>query len=281
LKVLLTGAAGYLGSNLAHKFIEKGHLLLCVDKEGVSLQRLEDILDSITIVYSDDEKIAEKIEKFQPEAAVHTACLYEMEDYAPMVDANLLFPLKILNMCMEAGTKKWINTDTALPLLLNKYALIKHQFSQWGEYYSNHGKISFINLQLEHFYGENEPENHFFPRVVKSLKSNEPLDLTEGKQKRDFVYLEDLINIYSSLLVCEFEGYNMIPVGTGVAPSIREMIEYLHSMLNSESKLNFGAVKMRKNEPSSNCDTAALKALGLSCKTSWKDGMKKIWGENK
>lgn len=280
MRILLTGATGYLGSKLAHRFLENGHTVLCIVRESASLTKLKDILGDISIGYVNHQNLSEIIVAFSPDVAVHTACLYERQEYAPVVNANLLFPLKILKICIDCSVKKWINTDSSLPIYLNNYALTKHQFSQWGRFHANKADITFVNLRLEHFYGEEEPENHFLPWVVGKLKKGEQVDLTAGVQQRDFVYIGDLLDIYSRLVEMVFEGFVEIPIGTGDNPSIREIIEYLYSILKSNSKLCFGAIPMREGEPNSNCDTSMLDSLNLTCKWSWKKGMKKIWGSD-
>lgn len=279
MKVLITGATGYLGSRLINQFVDNGHEVMGVDINGANLDCLQNIIGKISFAYFDDE-IGEKIFKFKLDTVINTACLYEREDYISMVQANYLFPLKMLNICIESGMKTWINTNSSLPIYLNKYTLLKSQFCQWGNYHSIHSKINYLDLRLENFYGAGEPDSHFISWVIKKLKNNEKLEMTDGTQKRDFVCIQDLLKIYLGICKKDIIGYKEIPIGTGEAPSIREIIEYLHMVTGSKSQLCFGSVPMRLNEPSSSCDTSIIDSLGLSCEIGWKDGMKKIIEED-
>ncbi len=281
MNILVTGGTGYLGSHLIKKFLSQGHEILCIKLADASTENLAEVLPQVSFVDSGSDSLADKIAAFYPQTVVHTACAYERGNNTlqDVFQANLSFPLRVLQHAIESGAQRWINTATSLPNSLNSYALSKYQFSEWGRYFAEKGNFAFLNLKLEHFYGENGPSTHFLSWVVQNLKKGKPLDLTAGTQKRDFVYVGDIENIFNAMLEVPVKGYYDIPVGTGITPSIREVVEYLHENTNSKSSLNFGAVPMRDNEPSSACDTSMLRQFGLECPCFWKDGMKKIIGD--
>lgn len=276
MNVLVTGGTGYLGSHLIKKLVERQHVVLCIKLLNDRLDNLKTVLPMVQFLDVEDLNFNDKIKRFSPEAVIHTACAYERggNSYEQVLSANLFFPLKVLQICLEIGVKRWINTATALAHNLNAYALSKHQFSEWGKFFTTRTNLTFLNLQLEHFYGENGPETHFISWLIKKLQRNEPLELTDGTQKRDFAYVGDIETIFCELLVQQINGYWDIPVGTGVTSSIREVVEYLHVITNSNSELHFGAIEKRVNEPDSFCDTSILDSFNLKCTRHWKDGMK-------
>ena len=277
MKILITGGTGYLGSHLVHQIYKSGNKIACVVENQENLGRLENLKKEIKVIPV--ESMSSEIPKFSPEVVIHTACVYSREGISEqdVFKGNLLFPLEVLQIARASGVKKWINTATSLPSMISSYALAKSQFVQWGRFYAENGAITFVNLQLEHFYGKDAPTSNFLSWVIGKLKKNEPLDLTIGTQRRDFVFIDDVLHVYDAVLNRDFEeDYIEIPVGTGEAPSVREVVEYLKELIGSESELHFGAVPMRREEPDSHCDIKMLQNIGVQPLVKWKTGLKII-----
>ena len=131
---------------------------------------------------------------------------------------------------------------------------------------------------LENYYGEQEPNERFISMVISKLRENQPIDLTEGNQRRDFIYVEDVVKAIAFLTTDTelWDEYIDIPLGTGEGPQIKEVIEYLKEIMGSSSQLNFGAVNKRKDEPDSIADVTYLQKRGWKPQYGWKDGLKKI-----
>lgn len=225
------------------------------------------------------EQLESGVAEFGVDTVIHTACTYDRgtNTLQKILDSNFVFPLRALEAVRACGRVHWINTDTCLPMYLNTYALTKRQFCQWGRYYAERHEVQFINLQLEYFYGPGTSGQQFLTWAIEKLKRNEPLELTVGTQKRDFVYIDDLLHVYDAILDDRIEdSYIDIPVGTGISPSIREVVEYLKECTNSNSELRFGAIPIRRGELDSACDIHILREIGVIPQTYWKDGMKNI-----
>jgi len=267
-----------LGSRLVRRFLNLNHDVLCLIIPDDPCTNLEDIRSVVSFISTKDAALEEKICSFKPDVVVHTATVYERGSATveQVFEANLGFPFQVLWAAIEGKAKRWINTGTGLPDNINSYSLSKAHFSQWGQLFAQRGIIEFINLKLEHFYGENGPDTHFLAKVVNKLKANEPIDLTAGTQHRDFVYIGDIIDCFSHMLTVPAEGFIEIPIGTGMSPTVREVVEYLKELSDSTSELFFGAIPMRNNEPDFVCDTTMMKSLGMECKYSWREGMKKL-----
>ncbi|MDR2510787.1 MAG: NAD(P)-dependent oxidoreductase [Spirochaetaceae bacterium] len=290
--IVIAGASGYLGRRLVERLItppqEKitDNNILLLPR---STSRIADAVKGKTNVFiynSDGEHLQERIQDFSPDVIYCAACCYETipEYLHKTVDANYAFPARLLRIAAGIETKKvrFISIGTSLPPQLNLYSLTKKHFSELGEFFHQEGRIEFLNVLLESFYGECEPENRFIPRSILRLKANQDVLLTEGRQRRDYILIDDIIEILHFLLDCgetallAEAGYTL-PVGTGIAPSIRELIQFLRDEINSRSVLKFGAIKMRKNEPSTMADISLLRRIGFSKPlTYWKDGMKKV-----
>ena len=276
MKVLVLGSTGYVGKKLVESLLSKKYEVIAI------VRNIEKNIGCGIKYYSTLEY--GKVFKDNPDISVliNVAGVYEKMGIAEedILDGNLTFPLKVMLHTKDTQVKKIINVATSLPDNLNLYTMSKRKLSEFGkwivDYYSNHD-MCFFNVLLENFYGEGEPENRFLSYVTKSLIEGTDIDMTTGEQKRDFIYITDVIDGLVHLVEKDDQkGYAEVDLGTGVAPSVREIVEYLHKVSCSESKINFGAVPKRKIEPDSVADIENMKKFGIFPKIGWKDGMKKL-----
>jgi CDP-paratose synthetase len=287
MKVLIAGATGYLGNRLTEMFLrpppEGSHneLLLLVRNRN-SLPNNLLCRNNISICEIYNGQMEKRIEEFSPDVVYCTTCYYETDSeyLLKTIDANYVFPSQILRIIagLKAKPVRFISVGTSLPSSLNLYSLTKKQFAELGEFYHKKLKIEFVNLLLESFYGIDEPKDRFITRSILQLKSNQDLLLTEGIQKRDYVFIDDVVKIMLFLSTCVINKEQCdIPVGTGIAPAIREIILFLCHEIGSKSNLNFGAIRMREHEPSTVADLSVIRKLGyLKPLTHWQNGMKRL-----
>ena len=288
-RVLLTGVSGFLGSHLAISMLASGYEVIAIKRKTSSLHRLASIVEDIEFYDIEDLdfsclfKCVKKID-----AIVHTATCYgrENETIIEIFSANTEFPLRLLDAGTRAGVELFLNTDTILDKYLNLYALSKNQLLQWGKFFSIHNKIGFINLRLEHFYGANDDATKFTTYVINNCMASTPeLRLTLGEQKRDFIFINDVVSAYMCVLekATTFENpFVEIDVGSGKAVSIREFVETVQRLTKSKTDLIFGAVPYRDGEVMhSEADTFALKALGWQCQYDLTKGLNIVIDQEK
>ena len=219
-------------------------------------------------------------EQGKVDAVIHTATCYgrQGESFDTVLEANVALPLRLLETATRFNAATFYNTDTILPEDLNAYALSKKQFKDWGKLMAGMEKIRFVNIRLEQMYGPGDDTSKFTAHVVRSCLANVPhLDLTAGEQKRDFIFIDDVVSAYGTLLQKAssqqgtFQEYGL---GSGKAVSIRDFVESAHEAACSKTHLNFGALPHRRNEiMHSEADITALESLGWFCQFSLRDGI--------
>ena len=283
MKILLTGASGFLGSHLAKSFIESGYEVHALIRKTSNLRRLAAYEDKLKLHFIEDgiEKAFSVNSPYK--AVMHTATCYgrNNETEIEIFNANLKFPLELLEKSALFSTELFFNTDTILYKYLNSYALSKNQFVEWGKQFSNQKKIKFCNIKLEHMYGPGDDESKFTTYIINSCINNVPvIKLTPGEQKRDFIYIDDVVSAYHTLLknddIAAFEEFEL---GSGETVSIRQFVEEVHSITQSRSKLDFSAYSYRENEiMESKAEIKKLNKLGWQPKTKLETALKKIIG---
>lgn len=285
MKILLTGASGFLGSALALHWLNAGHQVALLLRPTSQLHRLHGLDTAFDIGRcATDAEVDAFVRQVQPEVVVHTACAYgrQGETSLQLFDANLRLGLVIMQALQHtAQPVSFINTGSALAPEVSPYALSKHQFAQWGRMLAaqSAGKLRFVNVLLQHMYGPGDDLSKFTTHVLHACHRNEPeIKLTAGEQARDFIYIDDVVSAYSTLLgqCSQLESVLDIEVGSGVAPTIREFVETAHRLTASRTELLFGALPYRANE-AMHClaNVEQLKELGWKPMFDLKTGLKK------
>lgn len=276
MKFLVLGGNGYLGSKIINNLTESGHRIVATKRETSDISRVS----SKNVLWIPAEKEAVKTamlyESF--DWILNMVCSYgrSYERYHECITANFQFPLEILNLAVEFEIHNYLTIGTGLPDRLDMYAMTKDTLSEFGKFFAEKHDINFLSLKLEMFYGADEPKNRFLPRLIRMCKNNEDLKITVGTQHRDIIAIQDAVDAILFIINTAPKGYNEIPIGTGEAPSIREIVEFILYAANSKSKVYFGAIPMRENEPDCVADMSRLEAMGFHCKWSWKDGLQKM-----
>ena len=284
MRVAVSGATGYLGLNLIRALLAQGETVLGVArKKNDSLEcLLSEYKDRFCVCELASSDLLYEMQSFCPQVVYSTTCCYESDAgfLEKTVDSNYVFPFHLLKCLMRVNNgseKRFINISTSLPAELNLYTLTKKQFSELGKFYSSHGDVQFVNVLLESFYGSDEPKSRFIQRSIENFLLGKDVDATMGTQHRDYVSVLDVIDalVFLARAGTLKTGYDSISLGSGEAPSIREILEFLKEATGSKSTINFGAVPSRKNEPSTKADLIRLREIGYTKKmTFWKDGMR-------
>ena len=292
--ILLTGASGYLGKNLIPVLLERGyHVIALIINHSDFLENIpKQLLKNINVYNLKQITLDSIFKKHQIDLIIHTATIYgrKRETPAEILQTNVQFPLEILSLALSHGVKVFINTDTILVKNLNPYALTKSQFVEWLDFYSD--KITTINMRLDHFYGPHDNPIKFVTYVIEQLRNNVPcLNLTEGAQTRDCVYIKDVVAAY----LCVLDHLEQMPrgkinhftVGTQIKTSIKSLVLTLQKMIgNTTTKLNFGAIPYRKKEVLDyEIDASALHRLGWKYTYNLQQGLNDLFqiekGQNK
>jgi nucleoside-diphosphate-sugar epimerase len=218
---------------------------------------------------------------------IHCATNYGRGDVDPaeLLDANLIMPLQLLEAGCKAGVRCFVNTDTILDKGVSQYALSKGQFREWLENYGQ--RLVCVNVALEHFYGPLDNPTKFVSYVVKLLLDGvDRIDLTLGEQKRDFIYIDDIVSAFLVILAhCRSleGGYHEFEIGTGQPVTIRSFVELSKELSgNTRTLLNFGAVPYRENEAMEVAvNTAGIRGLGWVPGTSLPEGLARMIAQEK
>ena len=284
MRILLTGGNSFLGSNLVKKLIQFNHKLLCIKRKSSNLWRLKDIEHLISWFDLEEINFEKFFKKNKIDYVIHCATDYGRNVIDPinLININLIIPLKLAHYASKNNVSCFINADTILDKRINSYTLSKKHFLDWLKNYSNNLKI--INLAFEHFYGPNDNKTKFASYIIDKLIRNEDdteIKLTPGQQKRGFLYIDDVVDLFIILINKEKDFSNSFynfRVGSKDRTSIKEFVKLAKKLCNNDkTNLLFGALPYRKNEimKPPKTDIKKLADLGWKQKYSLVNGITK------
>lgn len=255
--IFITGADGFLGHHLVEQ-LAKAYNIVGLVRSSQNLKRLK--VGQINLC-STSESLDEIFERYRPIGIVHTATKYGRtnESVSSLLDVNVDLPVHLLELGQAYNCKVFINIGSFITQgkgynYLQDYALSKKQCSQWLQLIANKtDTCKVIDFNLYHPFGPGDSESKFVTSMIKAIKGRTPhIDLTPGEQKRDFIYVGDVVaaielalNQYSDLK----ESYVQTDLGTGSSCTLRYFLETLKLVSgNSETELRFGELQYRENE---------------------------------
>jgi len=267
MRVLITGAGGFIGSHVVRKVLLDGHRVIAVLKPGESSERLSDCLDSVSLFrcdLNDGEAVRGLIAQTKPEKALHLAWYVETGKYWQARE-NLdcvRMSLSLAQALAESGCSRFVGagtcaeydwnhgvfTEDVTPLRPRSlYGVCKNATREILEAFCAQSKMAFVWTRIFLLYGPMEAEERLVPYVVLTLLRGEVANCTNGDQLRDFLYVEDAASAIWAVAKSDLRG--PVNVGSGRAIKVRTLVEAVARYLQLEENLAFGALPSDPQEP--------------------------------
>ena len=225
MKVLVTGTAGFIGSAVAMKLLDRGDSVVGIDNHNsyydpdLKQARVDRFINNanyqhLRIDLVDRAAITEAFEHHQPQRVVHLAAQagvrYSIDNPLAYIDSNLVGFAHILEGCRHHGVEHLVyastssvyGANTAMPFSVHQnvdhplslYAATKKANELMAHTYSHLYQIPTTGLRFFTVYGPwGRPDMALF-KFTKSMLADEPIDVYNyGKHRRDFTYIDDIV----------------------------------------------------------------------------------------
>jgi CDP-paratose synthetase len=290
--ILLTGATGFLGSSILRKLVALDYSVIIIKRSNSNIIRIKDIIDlkQIKICNVDNEDLELIFGENKINCIIHSATEYGRGDTenATVFESNLIFPMKLMDLAIKYRVSCFINTDSYFNKSrisysgLFNYSLSKKTFLVWLKTFSKQIKI--LNITLEHLYGPYDSNTKFMEYVIQEIgvKKVSQIDLTQGLQRRDFVFIDDVVDAYLLLVehgLTENFTYQNFEIGTGVSTEISKVVLLIKEISKSGTILSLGKLPYRSGEiMDSKANASKIRTLGWFPKYDLEQGITKILG---
>ena len=209
MRVLITGGAGFIGSHLTDRLLERGDDVLVIDNFATSRRDTLPTHDNLTLAedtIADEELVQRVFSDFGPEIVVHAAASYkDPEAWTEDSRTNAVGTANVVRASQAAGVSRFVYFQTALcyglhpqeqPITLShpldpqdsSYAISKTA----GEWYVRLSGLDWISFRLANVYGPRNLSGPL-PTFFQRLSEGKPCFVMDTR--RDFVYVDDLIDV--------------------------------------------------------------------------------------
>jgi nucleoside-diphosphate-sugar epimerase len=284
MRVLLTGAAGFIGSHVARHLVAEGDEVTVVLFPGRPTDRIADILPALSPIDADlnSADLDLLVSRAAPDACIHLAWHVEPSRYLAAVRENLASlvagtrllsaldgsgcPRAVLaGTCLEPGTL--VDGETEPPRTI--YAAAKSALHQVGMRLDN---TSIACAHVFYLYGPAEDPRRVVPTVIRACLEGRRIDVSSGKQRRDFLHVEDVASAIVSIMKSDVRGG--VDVCSGVTTPLRDVFHAIGATTGRTDLIDVGNRPSVAGEPLDIAgDRAPLAATGWQAHWSLETGI--------
>lgn len=266
MKILLTGATGFLGSHFVESLYSSGFELLLTRRKSSVLDKCTTFAENVNWIYTDVDNWIDNAIEFKPDILIHAAWNgvenNKRDDWEVQL-SNIDFLYKLMKIAKGANVKKVIslgsqaeygqfNEKVTEDYKLNpigSYALVKLACLEYLKSFCKDNSIEWYWLRVFSVIGKNDNPNWLIPTVIDKLKKDEAIDLTLGDQCYDYMYVNDFCDKLLKVIYSTKNKSGVYNVCTGIPTKINELLVIIAKKLNKPlSLLKFGTLSYRPNQ---------------------------------
>jgi len=297
MKVLVTGGAGFIGSHLVDRLVQEGHEVIIVDNLVTGKRRNINKAARFYKLDIQSWRLERVFRNERPNIVMHLAAQMDVRKSVedPMFDAqvNVLGTLNVLQQAVKHGVRKVVFSSSGGAIYgeqdvfpapeshptrpMSPYGLSKLCGEQYLSYFQRASGLQMVSLRYANVYGpRQDPEGEAGVVAIfiqKMLHNEQAVINGNGRQTRDFVYVDDVVEANLAMMGQETQGtYN---VGTGRETSVNDLFRILVEHTGATCKEVHGPAK--KGEQARSCiDNSKLRLeLAWEPRTGLSEGLKK------
>lgn len=297
MRILVTGAAGFIASHVAEAYLRLGHEVVVVD--NLSTGRRENVPKGARLIEADlvSPKLADLVAEVKPDVvdhhAAHADVLQSVTDPAYDARVNVVGTIALIDAAIRAGAQRFIFAssggaiygepdvvpcDEAHPVRpISPYGASKAAGEIYLETLSRIHGLDYTILRYPNVYG---PRQHpyteegqvvaLFSRLM--LGGRRPTIFGDGRQERDFVYVGDIVE--ANTLALERGPRGVFNIGTGRGLTVNELYQRLKTLTGYEGDVTYAPARPGEVFRIALDAGRAREALGWEPRTPLEDGLR-------
>jgi nucleoside-diphosphate-sugar epimerase len=298
---VVTGGAGFIGSNICEELVARGHSVCAYDDLSTGkLENLRDIMDRIEFM-SSDVRSAPDLEKAMEGASyvLHQAAIpsvpRSIEEPLYVNDVNVIGTLNVLECARKLGIRRVVFASSSsvygdsetlpkhegMPCApKSPYAVTKAVGEHYCALYSSVYGVPVVSLRYFNVFGPRQDSASQYSGVISKFAAGllEGKTLTiygDGRQSRDFTYISDVVEANLSACVSPKAPGRVINIGAGGRITVNDLVAALAEITGKKPDVEYAEPRPGDVLHSEADISAARELLGYEIRTGFKEGLKK------
>lgn len=295
-RILITGASGFIGANLARRALRDGHEVHLLLRPGYRTWRLDEIASHLHLHeadLADGSTVRDAVHRIRPDWVFHLAAYGaypSQQDVERMTSTNLPGCVALLDACVETGVGAFLNAgssseygfkdhapdeDDALePNSL--YAITKAAATHYCRLKGRESGVNAVTVRLYSVYGPYEDPGRLIPSlIVHGLNGRLP-PLVSSEIARDFIYVDDAVDAMIRIATSTVPPGSIYNVCSGVQLNLGEVVRTATQLMGVNAKPVWSSMKERSWDTDVWVGTGARleRELGWRASTSFAEGLR-------
>jgi len=258
MKIIITGATGFIGSFLVTKLKEKkiNFVVLCRKKNIEKVKGCKKIIIKKNLI-----KTQKEIHSFNPDVAIHLATNFKsqhnLKNLSKLINDNINFGAQFLEMLNHVNLKLFVNANTFSTSVDGKgykpknfYSATKKSFEDILKYYSDINKFKVINLSLCDTYGPQDKRKKFINLLLNAASNNKILYATPGNQEINYTFVEDVVDALILIVKNKknFKKWSNYSLFSKEKFTLKKLKKKMEKILKKKINVKFGYYPYDKRE---------------------------------
>ncbi len=266
-RVLLTGATGFIGSHVLHELIARSATVTAVIGADRAASRTAALPPGVAVrTFDHPSHISTIAREERPDYVIHLHAVITTARTTAAIQStlqsNVLPSIDLMTACTDIGVRRLIVLgsgeefgpvtgpfdDTTIPDPPSPYGASKGAITCYARMFHRAFQLPVTVLRPSVVYGPSQSPRMLIPQVMDALRHNRPIDVTEGRQTRDFIHVSDVAHGIVQALDADTVNGRSFNLGSGEPVTVRQCLHCIEEITGRRDLIRYGAIPYKQGE---------------------------------